>query len=1709
MDNIIKSSINKIRNFVSSRINDQQGLIQRNPQTGVRSFNVKAVPQTFVQSVPAINIASFTANKINQALTSPNLFKGQKMSIAEGVQQLPKVGIGKLTTEFGEVLRGQRYATGEKIPENLQIVPKIPVLSGLTRVSSQLGEQIGKPVAQTAVGLGQIATKGKKQEGIKNIVLGAGGTALNILGPKFVNPTFLAANIGIGGVIGLGAKVYENITQKKPITQGLLEQTVTQGLLSGQRGIAMSPLLKFTQPAIEKIGTLAQTSKLFNRLSPVAKQQVLDRMIASVLNVGEGLIIDKSLGLTTDKTSVGIDAIVGALMGTRAVSGQNRAIREAFKDLNKRATDIFNVELKTVSQTPQKVRLRDLNKKLSLENTKKAINEVMTGKVEFNRLDNPENISKFLGQKAQSTDTIEIFRAGKNDIGSGEFVTISKERAQNYLKQRPGSKLYSKIVSLSDLVQNGGLKSEYIYAPKQNIKVETPAKSIEQLAEEATGFTPGLRQQFDTALITKNKDELQRLLPNVPQEYAQRFKTEIDNILTPKTIEPILKKDGTIEVKTNQLTVEMPKNMSTIADIFKNRKSELLSTFKTPDEIKLKYKGEKRIKVSGSETKNKLINAFKNQSPKTFDIEKADTVLNYVTNKINEKRLKQIITESGMNRLEKNSIKNFWNLVRKELSKNPAYKEDYEEIWKSLLDSEEYFNTKNEVVKPTKKLIPIKEDIEQLNNFPSKTQVYGKEAEVNYKNYVNQANNIIQRISNGLKFYKIGKKEFIRYIENPNTAPENIKEIIDYHNYLMDIAHASRENPMLGKIQSYYPHMSDESLTQRQDIKRLGDDLWISSTNMQLGTALKRLGLMKDYSLEYEKVMQNYFEQAAYEKYGSRIKFNEQTNNFVNKLETHLKRDSEGLLERPNNNFDYIDESSIRQNVETKKPIFARFLPTDTFDSLRRKIERDPNGKKLSYTMALVRDSDDQINNFIKEADGKDIQTQIKLYKRIDTKGRKIVKERDRLTTNELILLGNYEKKYRLQNFIDEVGKLDFEDNVKNYLNKEIDRLTKKGEYEQSLATQLSSFITGLAYRAQIWFNVNTALLQKSEVLRLPVLYSPQTIKQGAQQYINDLSTGRDILKQYDFNSITTDQTKFLGEENVIVNNKVGKLKQFGKNVDNIAGKFGNFLIDLSENSKNRDLLYTMEAQGKSLGLQGEDLYRFVRNEMFANSFILHEFNTPEIIRNPFFRILLQYMQYPIKMYSRAWELGTTNPNKVKGITQGAALIGTQGVAAILLAYITGKSLEKLNETFTDALTIRFGPIPTTLFNLVKSGKELYDNEVDRDKTEEQKQNSREYIQNQIKRYLISTGIPGSNQWRKTTGALSVINKGYDETFGGNITYPSPENKFDQIRGLLFGKTSFPENKEYYRATQNVTEFGGKKMQEAYSIGTNEFSREKAELIRELFKEGKKEEGRNLIELERRIQKARKESYDALTDIEKQALNSIPKQEPDDIQARMTKYRNMIQYPAIYDKKKFDALVAANGDLTKVDPLYTYNYEYVYKYMLYQSFGGSTLDNSNADELFNANPVILEISKARAEYYKNNPIEGLTQDSLRPLPSERAQALMNAKIWNDPEVQAYLQANKEYKNYIRGKLGLPTIEESEFLSGKARGKGGRRGKVKKVRFGKLKKIKLKKPKTFKIKKLKLPKIKAIEAPKTKVLTKKGRIKVKIPKLPKTIKTKVI
>jgi hypothetical protein len=53
-------------------------------------------------------------------------------------------------------------------------------------------------------------------------------------------------------------------------------------------------------------------------------------------------------------------------------------------------------------------------------------------------------------------------------------------------------------------------------------------KSVGQIEDEALGFKPGVKQEFDNALLKKDKNTIIKLLPNVPDEYKQRFKTEIE-----------------------------------------------------------------------------------------------------------------------------------------------------------------------------------------------------------------------------------------------------------------------------------------------------------------------------------------------------------------------------------------------------------------------------------------------------------------------------------------------------------------------------------------------------------------------------------------------------------------------------------------------------------------------------------------------------------------------------------------------------------------------------------------------------------------------------------------------------------------------------------------------------------------------------------------------------------------------------------------------------------------------------------------------------------------------------------------------------------------------------------------------------------------------------------------------------------------------------
>lgn len=107
---------------------------------------------------------------------------------------------------------------------------------------------------------------------------------------------------------------------------------------------------------------------------------------------------------------------------------------------------------------------------------------------------------------------IQGFRENNEKIGDASW---------KYWTGKPQSKDSKMIQNMAMGASLGGDMS----------RVAPAVGTVEQLAEQAGGFTPGSRAAFDTALLTKDVPMLKQLLPNIPAEYKARFATEIAKVL--------------------------------------------------------------------------------------------------------------------------------------------------------------------------------------------------------------------------------------------------------------------------------------------------------------------------------------------------------------------------------------------------------------------------------------------------------------------------------------------------------------------------------------------------------------------------------------------------------------------------------------------------------------------------------------------------------------------------------------------------------------------------------------------------------------------------------------------------------------------------------------------------------------------------------------------------------------------------------------------------------------------------------------------------------------------------------------------------------------------------------------------------------------------------------------------------------------------------
>lgn len=204
-----------------------------------------------------------------------------------------------------------------------------------------------------------------------------------------------------------------------------------------------------------------------------------------------------------------------------------------------------------------------------------------------------------------------------------------------------------------------------------------------------------------------------------------------------------------------------------------------------------------------------------------------------------------------------------------------------------------------------------------------------------------------------------------------------------------------------------------------------------------------------------------------------------------------------------------------------------------------------------------------------------------------------------------------------------------------------------------------------------------------------------------------------------------------------------------------------------------------------------------------------------------------------------------------------------------------------------------------------------------------------------------------------------------------------------------------------------------------------------------------------------------------LSNQEQQAFNAIPKSDTNDPNTRILKYQIYLTYPSVFEAKQKIELETAAKTGKAIDPLYLVNYDTAKKYMRYEALPEGSQDRKAMTKAY---PELTALFDVRSQYFNENPIPGQAT-TQKPIASSYVQSQMDAKNWNDPQVQAYLDANTQWNNAQREKLGLPPLAGYTYKPKKITFKISKAPKIKTI------KLKLSKPKKIKVKKVKLPKIK--------------------------------
>lgn len=825
---------------------------------------------------------------------------------------------------------------------------------------------------------------------------------------------------------------------------------------------------------------------------------------------------------------------------------------------------------------------------------------------------------------------------------------------------------------------------------------------------------------------------------------------------------------------------------------------------------------------------------------KDLDPSKASKILVNAMNKSPEKKQRIMNLMKDADFSKPDSIKKFWSDVKNIQSKNLS--EILPEKTKEANVVDTKLKTIESVIKNSNERQGsefIVEKANELPNYVSKKNITSNEQASSESNrFMSEHMSVGEAVKREAKKYGVKGEDIVEMIEGRKEAPKGFDKTIEaVHNYT-DGLHKFRENESLGYLNDYVQHIPDKAVSSAQKIN-VGVDVWLPVEAVELGSTKKRLGkLGEGYSRDFDKVWERMGQEAYYDKYKGNFNISAKQREFRNKVLETIKTETEKSVEPQKSKFDFVDESSKAQEIKEKQKInYNARKGLYRFEHFVEYVGKE--SKSLQNAARDLRDADRIYDDFLKNKDNlSDEKWAEEIGKTLKLSRREITNISDDLKgftgdANLLYRRGVLSNLKRVitQNFMDEVGKYEFEPETKKQLNYEIDKAIRVRAIEEGLYKKAVDMGTSLAYASQIWGNARVAIQQGTEAFRMMTI-DPIA---SAKAFVDIIKRPQELFKKVNEYGFTENDYHNLTRE---VNGLAKKNDWFRKVFDKLD-IVGSGPVRFFEDAKNEFFLTAYEIKGKDMGLKGKELRNYIRDNLFLNGYIMDKFNTPQYLRTPTGRLFGQYSQYFVKDMERMYDAVAIEKNPVLM----AKLLTAKLASAYVMAKITGQVVDWLS------MPVGFGAIPTYVKNMYQIVKDTKDEEQ---RAKDDPDYNSTYFRDTMKTRLINatlrTLVPFGVQYKKTSSAIDEQKKGYGETLRGRVTHKAEDDPIRILQTYFFGPSAGRYNQEFYKKEGGLFNSGADL---PFYPATRKYysaSDTRSKKIKEIFASGDKERGQNMID---------------------------------------------------------------------------------------------------------------------------------------------------------------------------------------------------------------------------------------------------------------------